>query len=33
MRKTIRTMVLTTALAALAAGAADAKTLKWGANR
>ena len=33
MRKTIRTMLLTTALAALAAGAADAKTLKWGANR
>ena len=31
--ETIRTMVLTAALAALAAGAADAKTLKWGANR
>ena len=27
------TMVLTAALAALAAGAAEAKTLKWGANR
>jgi len=33
MRKTIRTMVLTAALAALAVGAAEAKTLKWGANR
>ena len=33
MRKTIRTIVMTAALAALAAGAADAKTLKWGANR
>jgi peptide/nickel transport system substrate-binding protein len=33
MRKTIRTIVLTAALAALAAGAAEAKTLKWGANR